>query len=207
MGDDTLIRVWVPTVSTLPPKANRHGATLIVDEPPDPVWNGMSRLDFFRIAAYIRWTADVMGLRDWKIQLNWTHAGDGEDGHHNCYARIEVLNAIRVASIWLGEDFAYLPADEKRRTICHELVHVHLDALTEIGNETILAMCGYNIHRMMADETHRAIEAVTESIAMNWALRLEPIPDTLTADDDVLIQLDDGSYLGIEHYIDLQEKE
>lgn len=195
---------WKHCVTIMPPwcggRPKGPRKLMLIDEPPDPVWPGMPREDFLRFAAHIRWTADVMGLRDWRLQLRW------EPSDEDCWARIEVIGNIQTASIRLFEGFAALPEHEQRRVICHELVHIYLDRLTEIGDETCRAMLGMVAYEMLGHEMHRAIEQITELIARNWSLTLDPIPDKLTADDDIYMRLQDGREMPIGEYLGLTDK-
>lgn len=177
---------------------------MLVDEPPDPVWPNMSRKDFLRFAASIRWMADQMGLRDWRLQLKWEPANTNDES--DCYARIEVLGDIRCANIWLHEDFASMPEREQRRAICHELIHIHLDPITEVGDESLKDYLGLVGYEMLEHELHRTIERATESMAMHWGPLLDPIPESLMAEDDIAIRLRDGREMEIGEYLDLPKE-
>jgi hypothetical protein len=200
-GGIPMTGVWKPNATVmLPwqggrPKGSRK--LMLIDEPPDPVWDGMPRADFLRFAAHIRWTADMMGLRDWRLGLKWEPSGS------DCWARIEVINNIETANIWLFEGFAALPEWEQRRAICHELVHIFLDHLTEVGDEQCKSYLGLVAYEMLGSEMHRAIEQTTERIARNWSQTLESIPDKLTVDDDIYIRLQDGTEKPIGEYLGL----
>lgn len=170
---------------------------MLIDEPPDPVWDGMSRADFLRIAAAIRWTADQMNLRDWRLQLKWEASGGG------CYARCEVLGDIRTVNIWVCETFACMPEPEQRRCIVHELIHVHLDPLTEVGDKVCRDYLGLATYEMLGQEQHTAVERACESMAMAWSQTVDPIPATLTADDDIAIRLQNGTKMEIGEYLGL----
>lgn len=173
---------------------------MLIDEPPDPVWPEMSRSVFLRLAAHIRWTADQMNLRDWKLQLKWEPADMGDD-KFSCYARIEVMQTISTANIWVCDGFAHIPPDEQHRAIVHELVHIHLDRLTLIGDDQCKSYLGLVGYEMLGSEMHRAIEQVTEAIASSWSLTLDRIPDRLTAEDDIVIRLQNGKEIAIGEYL------
>lgn len=173
---------------------------MLIDEPPESVWPEMPRLDFLRIAAHIRWTADQMNLRDWTLQLKWEPADIGEE-KFSCYAKIEVMDTKPIANIWVCDGFVHIPPEEQHRAIVHELVHIHLDRLASIGDEQCKSYLGLVGYEMLGSEMHRAIEQVTEAIASSWSRTLDPIPDKLTAEDDIVIRLRDGNEFAIGDYL------
>lgn len=173
---------------------------MLIDEPPEPVWDGMSRADFLLFAAHIRWTADQMGLRDWRLQLKWEPANVGE-GNGNCWARCEVMGNIKSCNIWLFEGFSHIPRWEAHRAIVHELVHILLDALLCVGEGTLGQMMGVPFTNLMAEEMHRQVEIACETIAAHWSHTLDPIPDSLTADDNISITLRSGKEVSMGEYL------
>lgn len=200
---------WVPLATYLPPVKNgRNKSTLmLISEPPDPVWPGMSRADYLRIASATRWTADQMGLRDWGLNLRWEPSHIGDDGNKDCFARIEVEGNMRRATIWLHEDFAHMPEDEQRRVLCHEMLHIHLAPLMEIGEDTLADLVGTPVNNLFVEEMHRAVERACEAMAMNWSRHLDEIPASLSPDDDIAIILSDGREVEIGEYLGLEAKD
>lgn len=189
-----MAKTWIPAATLLLPTLRGRGkdTVVIIGEPPEPVWPNMSRMDFIRIGAALRWMGDQMGLRDWRLQMKWEPASMGEHGRSDCLARIEVLWTIKTANIWLAEDFVSMPEIEQRRALCHELLHIHLDVLMLIGSETCEELMGKGPYRLLAEEMHRTCEHVVESMAANWADTLDPIPASLEPDDNIDIKLEDG---------------
>lgn len=185
------MKKFEPCVCVLPHRLQgRRGAKLvIIYEPPDPVWQDMSRYDFLRYCAFTRWTADQLGLRDWIIQINWEPA-DKDSTFKDCYARVSVVGDIKTATIWLSKDFHFIEEPEKRRAIVHELIHVHLDGLSHIGGEAIADATGKVFQSLLEEEMHRAIEMTTESLAQSFARLLDPIPPFFEEDDAIWIRTD-----------------
>lgn len=192
-------RQWVPNATILMPSLNGRGkgTTLLIDDPPDPVWDCMPRAEFLKIAVSLRWMADAMGLRDWRLQLKWEVADKDED---SCYARIQVINEISTANIWLAESFAHIDEWEQRRALCHELIHIHLDAIVNVGDEVCRKYLGAVGYEMLGDEMNKAVEKATEAMASNWYRSLESIADKITGDDDVYIRMRDGVEVDIAEY-------
>lgn len=71
------------------------------------------------VVDYLRAVADRMGLRDWRIDVSLTPAGE------EYQAAIQCTGEKRVAVVRLAHDFRKLDPEEQRHALVHELVHVH----------------------------------------------------------------------------------
>lgn len=80
---------------------------------------------------YTRQIAVSMGLGGWTIEESADPANEG------CLAEIEATYGQRHAKLSLCKEWDDLPAEDQRDTIVHELVHVHLAHLTQLGFDII----------------------------------------------------------------------
>jgi hypothetical protein len=76
-------------------------------------------------AAYIRDLQSRMLLADWEVRL-----GVCADTHE-CSAHVQFSGPWRRVNLFLGKDFESFTRTWQRRTIVHELVHLHLAPLRE----------------------------------------------------------------------------
>jgi hypothetical protein len=196
-GESLMSKEWVPITTRMQP-IDKQNRIWLEWEPPDPVWTDMSRKQFFRIAVAIRWMANQMGLRDWVFQLKWESA---EGKEYDTYARIEVLNTLKLANIWVCLDFASLDESEQRRCMCHELIHVHLDLSNTIGDQTIQDLVGHSVYQLFAEEAHRAIETATEAMAKEWSKTLEFYPPE---EIEIWVRLRDGREMLVLEFLELE---
>lgn len=191
-----MAKIWVPDATVFMPN------NLITDEPPDPVWDGMSRLDFLHIGTWMRKLADSMGLRDWRLQLKWEPSEVGEDPDIGpTWARCQVMEQLTTTTIWVCEGYLGLHKAEKIRTMAHELIHAHLDTLYNIGDRTVQKYMGQGMYDLFSEEFHRTIEKITDLMAVAWSSTLEPMPSTISREGFV-IRLQDGREMTLRDFLD-----
>ena len=79
-----------------------------------------------RWAPYVRQLADILRLKDWRIQVL-------EDlPPENALASCAPVEGRKYANLRLGECFLVDAAEEQRHTIVHELLHCHLGPMTRM---------------------------------------------------------------------------
>lgn len=125
--------------------------------------------DRSKLGEYVRSLADVMGLRDWHINLMHDPPDDPE--HAAC---VDVRYGRRVVNVHFHPSWAQNEPETLRSTCVHELLHCHLKP-TEwaINNASgALGMVGFTIlHGSYMD----ALEVAIDSMATAWAETL-PLP-------------------------------
>jgi hypothetical protein len=84
-------------------------------------------------APYFRALADLMGLRDWTVQV-----ASGPPEAAEARASVQPLYGRRIANVWLSDEFLddADPADQ-RQTACHELVHCLFADCAQIAEEEL----------------------------------------------------------------------
>lgn len=135
---------------------------------PDPVWEGMSRVDFEAIKDYIGEIAEQIGLRDWDLILNTTPCEDPANR-----ATCNPTYGQKRAMLTLCKDFATIADDDKRQVIIHELIHCHLDAI-DTACRNVRNQLGEMVYPVWAESVKDAIEWATDGIASAIACRFPP---------------------------------
>jgi hypothetical protein len=74
-----------------------------------------------RWAPYVRQLADILHLRDWRIDIN-EDAPSGQDAIASC----QPVTGRKYAVLRLSESFLSDPKPDQRHTLTHELLHCHL---------------------------------------------------------------------------------
>lgn len=64
--------------------------------------------------------------------------------------------------------------------------------MSEVGDETCKDYLGLSTYEMLWHEMHKVIETACESMAAAWSPLLDPVPDKLTSEDDIVIMIVDG---------------
>jgi hypothetical protein len=72
-----------------------------------------------RWLPYIRRIADLMMLKDWRIEISEEHPADG--AHASC----EPVQGRKFATLRLSSGFVEGTQHEQRQTVVHELIHCH----------------------------------------------------------------------------------
>ena len=127
-------------------------------------------------SAYIRSLADVMGLRDWEIDLAREYAEDPDTG-----AQCQTTYGRKIATIVFGQGFLACDPETQRYYCVHELLHCHTCPVhTAVANAC--GRLGSDAFSIL-DGTHRdAIEFAVDGIGVAYAKFL-PLPPTLDGED------------------------
>lgn len=80
-----------------------------------------------RWAPYIRRLADLLCLRDWRIEVYEDAPSDG-----GAIASCDPISGRKYAVIRLSESFLTDGKTEQRHTLTHELLHCHLGPMTRL---------------------------------------------------------------------------
>ena len=121
------------------------------------------------LGAYIREMADIMGLRDW--HLNLRH--DPPD-REECAADIDVVYGRRAAAIRIQTGWEHWKPEDLRSTVAHELIHCHLNPSRNVLDNMEQAI-GQMLHNTAYNALTDYIEYATDAIATAWAEFL-PLP-------------------------------
>lgn len=105
--------------------------------------------------SYVREIADRMGLKDWRITIE-----DKPPENPNSQASIWMAYGQRLARLYLSEAFLNESPEERRDTIVHELVHLHLAPANDIAGESMPAAVKPAYERMF----EYAVDALTKCI-------------------------------------------
>ncbi len=114
------------------------------------------------LSSYLRDLADALLLRDWEITLErgWSDS--------DAYATISVWAEENHANVKVCEGFFGHPASERRETLTHELLHLHINpikhalqnARSNLGEHTYGVVEG-----MMDDATEFAVDGIARVLA------------------------------------------
>lgn len=128
--------------------------------PPDPVWPGMTRKRFDQIGRYIRDTANLLGLYDWRLKLAEQPSTDEDN-----LAEIAITYGRRRATITLCKDFASQHAEDQQIAIVHELLHIHLDPTFSLLCQSVPTLVGQAAWSVLQEAQREREEHVVDAIA------------------------------------------
>lgn len=117
-----------------------------------------------RFAPYLRLLADLMGLRDWTIELVHESPCEGD-----ALASVVCVYGRRLARICVSDQFLDRSPEGQRYVCAHELVHCHMDAAWMIAIDSL----DHAVHAAF----RRMAEHGIDSIAEAWSVHL-PLPDS-----------------------------
>ncbi len=80
-----------------------------------------------RWAPYVRQLADILHLRDWRLDID-----DGQPSDSEAVAACNPVAGRKVATIYLSELFLTSDPADQRHTLTHELLHCHLGPMTRM---------------------------------------------------------------------------
>lgn len=122
--------------------------------------------------GYVRSAADVMGLRDWTIEVG------REPCDENKRATVDFTFGKRWASIRFAEDFRDYDLEQQRRTVAHELIHCHLDALEDCLRDELYSLGRLNDGELAAiRRSHLRAEELAVHALSRVVDRLLPLPE------------------------------
>lgn len=122
------------------------------------------------VQAYVDELAATMGLADWAIKVSLEGCDDDN------LAEISCSYAQRNAEMFLSENWETFPAEEKRATITHELVHALLAPYTQHIDVLVKALIDREeMSRAASASLSHMEEMVVDQIAVAWAEKL-PLP-------------------------------
>src|ERR1039458_5728905 len=78
------------------------------------------------LATYVRTVADMLGLKDWVIEVSDEPADEQYD------AFISMRECQKHATLYIGHSYWADSPEEQRHTIVHEMLHPHLDQMQRL---------------------------------------------------------------------------
>lgn len=92
----------------------------------------MKKRDRRALKAYVRELADLMGLRDWDFNVVIGDPTADLPGVDCASASIECVDGRKYAVITFADWVRQGSPEDIRDTVCHELIHAHLNPACEI---------------------------------------------------------------------------
>lgn len=134
--------------------------------------------DADRIAAYIRDTANLMGLRDWFLVFSPDNPPLGPDYMGQC----SVAPHRRVATIYLSTALRSGPEEMFQSTVVHELLHLHFVDV-EYALESLPEVVGSTAASILTTAHKHALELGIDMVAYEWSKTL-PSPSAWLAEQE-----------------------
>jgi hypothetical protein len=122
-----------------------------------------------QLRTYLRELADLVGLRDWTINVLETPPSNPEHA-----ASIDVRYGRKYVNIDFLPEWASWPAEDLRQTCVHELLHCHINHVRWPINN-IQELVGHAIYTPLYESVTDYIEYAVDAIASEWAKTL-PLP-------------------------------
>jgi hypothetical protein len=121
---------------------------------------------------YVRWLKNDLGLRDYTIHLEY-EAGEPEEGRGGVrVAHCACIDGAREATISFFSGIRYLPRDQVRESIVHELLHCHHDPCWRMVQSDLSEPLGKIAYYVFCDSYRRQMEFMVDGIAKAIAPRL-----------------------------------
>jgi hypothetical protein len=137
-----------------------------------PLLNG----DRGELGKYVRHMADLMGLCSWLVMMKPGNP-DGDDWG----AMANVIHGRQVVNLWFRDGWDAWSADELRQTVCHELLHAHMNPLAHGILNRMAESIGKPAYEQAWAAMEEHLELVVDRIATVWAETL-PLPVKATGD-------------------------
>lgn len=117
-----------------------------------------------RLHKYIARMGRMLGLSDWTIHLH-----DEEPDDKNHAAAISSVYGQRRANLWLAHGFLDMEPTEIRKTLVHELLHIHLDSMFSLVEQALPGSLGGPAYAVFEaayrERNEHATDAIAEAIA------------------------------------------
>ena len=123
-----------------------------------------------KLGKYLRATADLMGLRDWHLQLPEANPESAQNG-----AECTVVYGQKRAIITYRDDWATWDVDQFRYLTVHELMHCHLWSLEQRICD-VQEMIGGSAFTVLERAYRENLEHAVDGVARAWAETL-PLPE------------------------------
>ena len=105
--------------------------TFTPESPADERHGGWRAADLVALADYLEALAGTLELKHWNVNV------DLDTVPEDCFAQIETIWAQTNAILQLTDGFLELDPEVQRATLVHELLHLHLNPVGELSDETL----------------------------------------------------------------------
>ena len=112
------------------------------------------------VGAYVRYVANLMGLRDWTFELQYD-----PPPNEDTFAMVRPVYGRKVASVWFCRAFAEMDAEKARHTVVHELAHVVTNQITAVLRQVGPGLVGEAAWTVLWESTRERSEIATDQIA------------------------------------------
>jgi hypothetical protein len=120
------------------------------------------------LQAYVNRCLPLFGLTNWKVDVS-RHPTEEDN-----WADIEVSDNLWSATLRVSSDFWTLDAEEKRRIVAHELLHVHY-AGPERAVESLSGVLGTESYALLSAIFEKEIERSADGLSTVVARLLPPV--------------------------------
>jgi hypothetical protein len=123
------------------------------------------------LSAYVRETADMLGLKDWRIIT------DKEPDENPSKATNSPIDGRKVAHVRFPDGFAELDEFEQISTVVHELIHLHFAPCREVVRTDLFEnrLVSHDAYALFCDHHLRCLEYGVDGMAAAIAVMLKPI--------------------------------
>lgn len=136
----------------------------------DPFDDGRERLltdeQRARVGGWLRASADLLGLRDWRIHASPFPA------QSDCLAATHLRHDAEVAWVAVGRDFLAADPDDQRITLTHELLHCHVQPIIRMATELVASELGRRTEAVIETAIDRVQERSIDRLAAGMAFLL-----------------------------------
>lgn len=104
-------------------------------------------------------------LKDWLVRF---FIEDAPNGNSDAWGYCEVIYGRKIANITLASELLSRDIRTVKQVICHELIHVHLNAVAESTRELLEPLSAdmhHSINRVMNLEIERATDVLSFVVA------------------------------------------
>lgn len=104
---------------------------------------------------------DKFHLKDWKVKF---FIEDIVNGDPDVWGYCEVIHGRKIAYITLASELLGRDISTIKQVICHELIHVHLNAISESTRELLAPLSAdmhHSINKIMKLEIERATDVLS----------------------------------------------
>lgn len=126
------------------------------------------------LTGYLEACMRAMRLTDWTVEVRL-----GEPDADDAIAEIDPVYGRKWARLTVGDSFWNSSPGEKRHTVCHELVHLHLAGLNDVIQTDLAGHLAPSVYLALRDNLLRWLEYGTDGVADSFAHTLPEWIDPL----------------------------
>lgn len=112
------------------------------------------------VEEYIVELQRILRLQDWNIKVDWTEPCDDIS-----LATNDPLEDQKGATIRVSEKFLPLTSEEQTQTLVHEMIHCHLNVMTDLAEYAVKSLAKKEANEMFLIAFSQSLELTTDAIA------------------------------------------